>query len=146
MKKIYIIQGEQVINDKLMIPVSMEKQPQLFVEVKKPLQTHFLPLQAGFFMIDLDAPTPNHPSKSPLLHWLNFSGKTEVPYMGPHPPPNSPPHRYVIYQVNGNLRQDFSMLREMNRYNFPYQSVLRHFGLEIVAVGSFSSSESLRAS
>jgi phosphatidylethanolamine-binding protein (PEBP) family uncharacterized protein len=56
------------------------------------------------FMVDLDAPYPSNPSKSPLVHLfiLNIIGsdiKTGfniVSYQPPSPPADSPPHRYLV--------------------------------------------------
>lgn len=53
-------------------------------------------------MVDLDAPYPESPYKSPYLHLLTINGydrdkETVVQYVPPSPPVDSKPHRYEIY-------------------------------------------------
>jgi phosphatidylethanolamine-binding protein len=77
-------------------------------------------------MVDPDAPTPQNPTSSQILHWmqpgLTFSKKTQIqdsmainalsanvtaiaPYLSPNPPQGSSPHRYIqmLYKQPSNF-------------------------------------------
>jgi hypothetical protein len=80
-------------------------------------------------MYDIDAPFPDDPSFSPILHWLvtNVSmnkpnGKTIVSYHGPNPPKSSDPHRYTI-----------ELLEETNNSysdnNLPEDKITKNFNI-----------------
>lgn len=55
-------------------------------------------------MYDLDAPYPDHPVKSPFIHMLIVNipgndlsrGDVIYSYVSPNPPPDSPPHIYMV--------------------------------------------------
>lgn len=74
-------------------------------------------------MTDLDAPYPENPEKSPLLHWLVVNirgdldtGEVLANYKDPHPPPNSSLHRYLfeVYEQDGIIHA----APVANRFNF----------------------------
>ena len=100
----------------------------------------------GLLMYDPDAPFPERPLRSPILHWMALFRQSfpEVKYMGPHPPPTSNPHQYVVLklEVPPGLR-DLRFLRfyENRRSNFPLMKLLPELGLKVIASAKFFSSE-----
>lgn len=101
-------------------------EPKFYYELKK---NKFYTL----FMVDPDAPSKQNPIYGFWLHWLigNISltsnGKIIVPYMGPAPPKNTGPHRYIFIlteQTDKNnydnmylLRPKFDLIYFINQFN-----------------------------
>jgi hypothetical protein len=142
----------KIINDRLMSPEDMATPPRVFGENAKEIKNNF-------FMIDRDAPRPEAPTMSPILHWLNLQGYRVVPYMGPHPPRDSAPHRYYIIQVAKDQDEEPSPSPlfdneqfENHRHNFPqpfFPTVddwLRAMHLHRVAQGMFLSGSNTKKS
>lgn len=98
------------------------------------------PITTDLLMYDPDAPFPQHPTRSPILHWWNLQGQTIVPYMGPHPPPTSDPHRYIILHfANANgTTIDLRPLKffESHRSNFPMR-LISDLGLRVLHTATF---------
>jgi phosphatidylethanolamine-binding protein (PEBP) family uncharacterized protein len=104
---------------------------------------NFSPSDNAYYLLamtDLDAPYPERPEKSPLLHWLivNFrkpgisTGEVLAEYMGPNPPADSATHRY-LFQV---FKQDGRIEAEpiTDRTNFNIQQLARRSGISLSPV------------
>jgi hypothetical protein len=140
----------QPINNQVVPSSWMRKHPILFTEKGE----RVLPGRA-VLMYDIDAPYPEHPSKSPILHWLHLwnqkDEEDEVPYHGPSPPADSRPHRYIVEILEGDPHRDYasdyasdyaygSLKRYRNeRTKFPLNILRDQFGLQPVARGFYLS-------
>jgi phosphatidylethanolamine-binding protein (PEBP) family uncharacterized protein len=131
---LYIVSStEKLLNGKWISPKEMKNAPSLYVETPSGWEQ----VKSGVLMIDLDAPYPENPNKSPILHWFRLH-KDVIPYEGPNPPKDSRPHRYVILHVEGNLDRDFR--HDLPRTHFNDKQLLKDLGLKVVASGTFLSS------
>lgn len=82
-------------------------------------------------IIDLDAPTPENPTKSPLLHYLATNipgddigyGDILMSYIPPNPPVGSNPHRYQVDVYEQLSRYDAPPIQE--RAKFPVDAFVR---------------------
>src|SRR5437588_13089844 len=120
MNILYIVKDGKVINNTQVPASQLRDPPQLYLhDPQGSTQVQYQgesiavsQVMNGIVMYDVDAPYPNNPSRSPFLHWLNLSSLpgygNEVSYTGPHPPPDSPPHHYIILKLRGTLAQPFT--------------------------------------
>jgi hypothetical protein len=139
------------INNQVVPSSWMKEHPLLFTKEGE----RVLPGRA-VLMYDIDAPYPEHPSKSPILHWLHLwnqkDEEDEVPYHGPSPPVDSRPHRYIVEILEGDPHRDYasayasdyasygSLKRYRNeRTKFPLNILRDQFGLRPVARGFYLS-------
>jgi phosphatidylethanolamine-binding protein (PEBP) family uncharacterized protein len=68
---------------------------------------------------DPDAPTPDNPTLSPIVHLLvtnipkgnAMEGTVILPWTPPAPPKGSPPHRYIVVAYKQRKKIRLSMLR-----------------------------------
>lgn len=107
-------------------------------------------VSSGLIMIDPDAPFPERPDSFPHLHWMAIESidRPEVAYESPHPPWNSNPHRYIVYQVafrSQEAEQAFIRAKHKgefltfsnHRSSFDIASFLWEKGLRIMNRGMF---------
>jgi phosphatidylethanolamine-binding protein (PEBP) family uncharacterized protein len=94
-------------------------------------------------LVDWDAPFPEAPTKSPLLHALHVNDDALVPYIGMNPPASSAPHRYELraYALDGPVTR--SRLQKLildwkrtgwgslGRENFPLSKLEAHWKLRL---------------
>jgi hypothetical protein len=142
---LYVIQDGNILNNQVVDPHVLQHSPQLYrVDPKGTLTLHdkkeiirVAPVD-NVLMIDLDAPYPDNPNKSPLLHWLKLNSVDVVSFMGPQPPRDSNPHRYQFLALDAQREITWDELHQVHMYEsdrtlFPLALFLREFRLEMVA-------------
>lgn len=102
------------------------------------LHTYNLSGLSTILIYDSDAPYPEEPTKSPLIHYLRMNiennkldtGDILMSYIPPNPPTDSHPHKYTIniYKQNKYI-QPFVI---PHRQNFDVKSFQQHFKLSLV--------------
>lgn len=96
------------------------------------------------FMVDPDAPSAVNPINGFWIHWIigNISsinkGNIIMPYMGPAPPKNSGPHRYIFILAEQKNYNDYSGMYLL-RPKFDLAYFMKQYNLKSVAANYFIS-------
>lgn len=110
--------GRRVKRGDILSTATSAREP--IIEYRSPDKSY-----ATLVVTDLDAPYPERPEKSPLLHWLVVNirspgistGEILADYLGPNPPSDSSQHRYLFEVYQQDKRIDANPITERNNFN-----------------------------
>jgi phosphatidylethanolamine-binding protein (PEBP) family uncharacterized protein len=84
-------------------------------------------------IVDPDAPYPSNPTKKYFLHLMVVnSTDVIVDYYPPHPPVDSPPHRYQVLLFQQEQYIQISKLNQHPHPNFNLNKFVSKYNLKIV--------------